>query len=92
MWPMAMNQSSTYLAVNLTGEPIDQQILSISTTLPLQPPREFVLKMWRNGFSIDDGDLRPYNDPGMLAKGCFVDLFRRSYAPQVSRVVSNRFH
>ena len=28
-----------------------------------KPPRQFVLKMWRNGFSIDDGDLRPYNDP-----------------------------
>jgi len=28
-----------------------------------KPPREFVLKMWRNGFSIDEGELRPYNDP-----------------------------
>jgi len=28
-----------------------------------KPPREFVLKMWKNGFSIDDGELRPYNDP-----------------------------
>jgi len=32
-----------------------------------KPPREFVLKMWRNGFSIDDGDLRPYNDPANRA-------------------------
>jgi len=28
-----------------------------------KPPREFILKMWKNGFSIDDGELRPYNDP-----------------------------
>ncbi len=28
------------------------------------PPREFTLKMWQNGFSIDDGELRAYNDPG----------------------------
>ena len=28
-----------------------------------EKPREFVLKMWQNGFSIDDGPLRPYNDP-----------------------------
>ena len=27
------------------------------------PPREFTLKMWSNGFSIDDGPLREYNDP-----------------------------
>ena len=26
-------------------------------------PREFTLKMWSNGFSIDDGELREYNDP-----------------------------
>ena len=26
-------------------------------------PREFTLKMWQNGFSIDDGELRDYNDP-----------------------------
>ncbi len=25
--------------------------------------REFILKMWQNGFSIDDGPLRAYNDP-----------------------------
>merc|ERR1719242_1799778 len=28
-----------------------------------EKPRRFVLKMWRDGFSIDDGDIRLYNDP-----------------------------
>merc|ERR1712002_144324 len=27
-----------------------------------EEPREFALKMWQNGFSIDDGPLRDYND------------------------------
>jgi len=27
-----------------------------------EKPREFALKMWQNGFSIDDGELRDYND------------------------------
>jgi len=27
-----------------------------------EKPREFALKMWQNGFSIDDGPLRAYND------------------------------
>jgi len=26
-------------------------------------PRHFVLKMWKEGFSLDDGELRAYNDP-----------------------------
>ena len=26
-------------------------------------PRHFTLKMWRDGFSLDDGELRAYNDP-----------------------------
>lgn len=28
-----------------------------------QEPKKFVLKMWREGFSIDDGDIRRYDDP-----------------------------
>merc|ERR1711872_1138029 len=26
-------------------------------------PKKFVLKMWKDGFSLDDGDIRHYNDP-----------------------------
>ena len=26
-------------------------------------PRHFTLKMWRDGFSLDDGELRAYTDP-----------------------------
>ena len=26
-------------------------------------PKKFVLKMWKEGFSLDDGDIRHYNDP-----------------------------
>jgi len=26
-------------------------------------PKKFVLKMWKDGFSLDDGDIRAYNDP-----------------------------
>merc|ERR1712002_290298 len=32
---------------------------------PKRPePRHFVLKMWKEGFSLDDGDVREYSDPG----------------------------
>jgi len=30
---------------------------------PGQEPVKFRLKMWRDGYSVDDGDLRQYNDP-----------------------------
>jgi hypothetical protein len=30
-------------------------------------PQEFTLKMWQNGFSIDDGELRLYSDPANRA-------------------------
>jgi len=43
-----------------------------------KPPREFVLKMWRQGFSIDDGDLRPYNDP---ANRAFLSSVMRGSIP-----------
>jgi len=28
-----------------------------------EEPRKFRLKMWKDGYSVDDGDLRRYNDP-----------------------------
>jgi len=28
-----------------------------------EAPRKFRLKMWKDGYSVDDGDLRRYNDP-----------------------------
>jgi len=40
---------------------------SVGTPLASQPPPaediEVTLKMWKNGFSVDDGQLRPYDDP-----------------------------
>ena len=30
---------------------------------PGQEPVKFRLKMWKDGYSVDDGDIRHYNDP-----------------------------
>ena len=38
---------------------------------PSQPKpeeRHFVLKMWRDGFSVDGGELRKYQDPARWAE------------------------
>jgi len=40
---------------------------SVAVGLPAGPaapaPRKFILKMWQNGFSVDDGELREYTSP-----------------------------
>ena len=42
------------------GEPI--QVVPGASSKKDEKPREFALKMWQDGFSIDDGPLRDYND------------------------------
>lgn len=36
-----------------------------------------VLKLWKTGFSLDDGELRNYNDPG---NANFLEAIRRGWA------------
>ena len=35
-----------------------------------------VLKLWKSGFSLDEGDLRNYSDPG---NSLFLESIRRGY-------------
>lgn len=39
-----------------------------------------VVKMWHNGFSLDDGPLRPYNDPDSLE---FMAAIKQGRIPPV---------
>ncbi|KAK8382911.1 hypothetical protein O3P69_011460 [Scylla paramamosain] len=41
-------------------------------------PRDVSLKMWRTGFTVDDGPLRAYEDPGNAE---FLNSIRRSEVP-----------
>ncbi|KAK7488797.1 hypothetical protein BaRGS_00019932 [Batillaria attramentaria] len=43
-----------------------------------RPQVDMVLKMWKNGFSVDNGPLRPYDDP---ANKDFLDSIRRGEVP-----------
>lgn len=43
------------------GEP-SQVIAGASNTTSL-PPVDLILKLWRNGFSVDEGPIRAYDDP-----------------------------
>ncbi|XP_072046051.1 NSFL1 cofactor p47-like [Amphiura filiformis] len=50
------------------GESEDEPVHPVpgtAGTMPEKPPeqRHIILKLWKNGFSIDDGDLRDYKDP-----------------------------
>ncbi|KAJ8259959.1 hypothetical protein GJAV_G00175430 [Gymnothorax javanicus] len=44
-----------------------------------------VLKLWKTGFSLDDGDLRSYSDPG---NAHFLESVRRGEIPQELRQLS----
>ncbi|KAM9626408.1 UBX domain-containing protein 2B isoform 2-T5 [Trichechus inunguis] len=46
---------------------------------------QILLKLWRNGFSLDDGELRPYNDP---TNAQFLESVKRGEIPlELQRLV-----
>lgn len=45
-------------------------------------PTEVTLRLWQNGFSINEGELRPYNDP---VNNEFLNSIRRGEIPQELR-------
>ena len=47
-------------------------------------PRRFVLKMWRDGFSIDDGDIRQYNDP--QHRHVWIIVYLRDFTPLIINI------
>jgi len=59
---------------------------SVAVGVPIakqEKPRSFVLKMWQDGFSIDDGDLREYTNPENRQ---FLDnIMRGSIPPELVR-------
>ncbi|XP_068093523.1 UBX domain-containing protein 2B isoform X3 [Hyperolius riggenbachi] len=51
------------------------------------PDVQILLKLWSNGFSIDDGELRPYSDP---VNAQFLDSIKRGEIPvELQRMVHN---
>ncbi|XP_030745948.1 NSFL1 cofactor p47 isoform X2 [Sitophilus oryzae] len=56
-----------------------------------EPPRpqEVTLRLWQNGFSIDDGALREYGDP---SNKDFLDSIRRGEIPQELRQGNTEIH
>lgn len=47
-----------------------------------QRPEHITLKLWREGFSLDSGELRQYNDPSNRE---FLDSIRRGEIPNELR-------
>ena len=49
----------------LGSDDTPSQAVGVSNAGAAKPagPRTFVLKMWKEGFSLDDGDMRRYDDP-----------------------------
>ncbi|KAJ8945212.1 hypothetical protein NQ314_009281 [Rhamnusium bicolor] len=53
------------------------------------PPAEVTLRLWQNGFSVNDGELRSYNDPSNKE---FLDSIRRGEIPQELRQGTTEVH
>ncbi|XP_074037103.1 NSFL1 cofactor p47 [Leptinotarsa decemlineata] len=53
------------------------------------PPSEVSLRLWQNGFSLDEGELRSYTDP---ANKEFLDSIRRGEIPQELRQGTTEVH
>ena len=45
-----------------SSEDAPTEVVQVASSEKEEEPRQFALKMWQNGFSIDDGPLRPYTD------------------------------
>lgn len=53
------------------------------------PPVQVALKLWKDGFSLDDGPLRPYADPSNRE---FLDSVRRGEIPRELRQGTTEVH
>lgn len=60
------------------GETTDDTEVIPDTSKKENRPRDVTLKMWRTGFTVDDGPLRAYEDP---ANAEFLNSIRRSEVP-----------
>lgn len=56
----------------------DHQEIPAAQQKPEDKPRDVMLRMWKTGFTVDDGELRPYEDPGNAE---FLQSIRRSEVP-----------
>ena len=54
----------------------------------LESKKEIILKMWRNGFSVNDGPLREYSDP---ANKSFLESIKKGQVPK-ELISSTRGH
>ncbi|XP_018327189.1 NSFL1 cofactor p47 [Agrilus planipennis] len=54
-----------------------------------KPPEQVTLKLWADGFSVDDGELRHYADP---SNRDFLDSIRRGEIPHELRLESSEVH
>jgi len=62
--PQASGSRSVFTGAGMTlgSNDISSRSVQGASSKKDEKPREFALKMWQNGFSIDDGPLRAYND------------------------------
>lgn len=70
------------------GETGNDSVVIPGAAVP-PPPNEVTLKLWKDGFSLNEGDLRPYSDP---ANKDFLESIRRGEIPQELRTGGSEVH
>ena len=70
--------------------PILRTFSRLSKMLELVLSKTFVMKMWKEVFNVDDGDIRLYNDPeqarsGEMAEGRITEIKNLSN-PKISQL------
>ncbi|CAG9863583.1 unnamed protein product [Phyllotreta striolata] len=90
--PSASSSSSNSRSFKGTGYKLgqDDNDTVIVPALPDPPqPAKVTLKLWQNGFSVNDGELRSYSDPGNRE---FLDAIRQGEIPPELRQGATEVH
>ncbi|XP_014663837.1 PREDICTED: NSFL1 cofactor p47-like [Priapulus caudatus] len=71
-------QGAGYRLGSEDGSSSSQQVQAATPAVPKERQVEVVLKLWKDGFSVNDGNLRDYNDP---ENKDFLDSIHRGEIP-----------
>lgn len=67
----------------------DNDSEKVSQSAESSPPTQVTLKLWKDGFSMNDGELRAYTDP---ANRDFLDSVSRGEIPRELRQGTSEVH
>lgn len=80
--PSTSSASRAFFGTGYKLGETSEDSVAVPGLAPPVGPSEVTLKLWREGFSIDDGELRPYTDP---RNKTFLDSIKKGEIPMELR-------